>query len=88
MKAAQSALTNRKALLAAAARAIEEGTTNGSLVPSMQVLGITGVEDSLAPQVPQTIALLQRAGMALWVLTGDKLVSGGGTGSFEERLAL
>ncbi|KAI7869563.1 hypothetical protein BDF14DRAFT_1782731 [Spinellus fusiger] len=37
------------------------------------LLGATGIEDKLQEGVPETIADLQRAGIKLWVLTGDKL---------------
>lgn len=35
--------------------------------------GVTGVEDSLARNVPQTIHNLMKGGIKVWVLTGDKL---------------
>lgn len=40
----------------------------------VQVLGCTGIEDKLQDEVPETIDALQRAGVRLWVLTGDKMV--------------
>ncbi|XP_073676362.1 phospholipid-transporting ATPase VB [Garra rufa] len=36
------------------------------------LLGATGIEDRLQENVPETIQALRRAGMQLWVLTGDK----------------
>lgn len=33
----------------------------------------TAIEDQLAEQVPETIEWLLRAGIQVWVLTGDKL---------------
>lgn len=38
----------------------------------LQLLGVTAIEDRLQDQVPETISLLQRAGLKVWVLTGDK----------------
>ena len=37
------------------------------------LLGATAVEDRLQDDVPQTINSLQRAGIKIWMLTGDKL---------------
>lgn len=39
----------------------------------MNILGATGIEDKLQDQVPETIQLLKRAGIKVWVLTGDKM---------------
>jgi len=38
----------------------------------MSLLGTTGIEDKLQEGVPETIAQLRRAGIIVWVLTGDK----------------
>ena len=35
-------------------------------------LGATGIEDRLQDGVPETIANLRKAGLQVWVLTGDK----------------
>lgn len=35
-------------------------------------IGATGVEDRLQDGVPETIASLRKAGLQIWVLTGDK----------------
>ena len=61
-KAAVS-LTNRAGLLTEAALAIE---TN------LHICGATAIEDKLQRGVPKTIATLEKAGIKLWVLTGDK----------------
>lgn len=37
------------------------------------MLGATGIEDKLQDEVPETIQLLKRAGIKVWVLTGDKM---------------
>lgn len=39
----------------------------------LEVIGVSGVEDRLQPQVPETIDWLRRAGIKVWILTGDKL---------------
>uniref|UniRef100_A0A3B4XZR1 ATPase phospholipid transporting 8B3 n=1 Tax=Seriola lalandi dorsalis TaxID=1841481 RepID=A0A3B4XZR1_SERLL len=38
----------------------------------LQLLGVTAIEDRLQEGVPETISLLQQAGLKVWVLTGDK----------------
>ncbi|KAJ0065190.1 hypothetical protein NL108_005676, partial [Boleophthalmus pectinirostris] len=38
----------------------------------LKLLGLTAIEDRLQEGVPETIALLQQAGIKVWVLTGDK----------------
>jgi hypothetical protein len=48
------------------------------------LLGCTAIEDKLQEGVPQTIKTLAEAGIRLWVLTGDKMVScmaAGGAGA-------
>ena len=37
------------------------------------IIGVTAVEDRLQDDVPYTIKALQKAGMHIWMLTGDKL---------------
>uniref|UniRef100_A0A7S3KZS3 P-type sodium-transporting ATPase4 n=1 Tax=Amphora coffeiformis TaxID=265554 RepID=A0A7S3KZS3_9STRA len=61
-KAAVS-LTNRADLLTEAALAIET---------DLHIAGATAIEDKLQKGVPKTIATLEKAGIKLWVLTGDK----------------
>ncbi|EDR03224.1 uncharacterized protein LACBIDRAFT_155569, partial [Laccaria bicolor S238N-H82] len=39
----------------------------------LRLLGATAIEDKLQDGVPQTIADLKRAGIKMWVATGDKL---------------
>ena len=39
---------------------------------NMELLGITAIEDKLQDQVPEVIADLAKAGIVLWMLTGDK----------------
>lgn len=40
---------------------------------SLQILGATALEDKLQEGVPEAIETLHRAGIKLWILTGDKL---------------
>ncbi|PAV87758.1 hypothetical protein WR25_03790 [Diploscapter pachys] len=39
----------------------------------LQILGVTGIEDRLQDGVPETIVSLRKAGIQIWILTGDKL---------------
>ena len=43
------------------------------LEKDLYLLGATAVEDKLQPEVPETIADLLKAGIKVWMLTGDKL---------------
>jgi phospholipid-translocating ATPase len=43
------------------------------LEQDLRLLGATAIEDRLQDGVPETIADLKRAGIKLWVATGDKL---------------
>uniref|UniRef100_T1J4S5 Phospholipid-transporting ATPase n=1 Tax=Strigamia maritima TaxID=126957 RepID=T1J4S5_STRMM len=45
----------------------------GYIEQNLQLLGAVGVEDRLQDGVPETLQMLQLAGMKIWVLTGDKL---------------
>jgi phospholipid-translocating ATPase len=51
------------------------------LEQDMRLLGATAIEDKLQDGVPETIADLKRAGIKIWVATGDKLETAIG-GSF------
>ncbi|KAK3611089.1 hypothetical protein CHS0354_000095 [Potamilus streckersoni] len=42
------------------------------LEKDLDLLGATGIEDKLQDSVPETIFNLRRAGIKVWVLTGDK----------------
>lgn len=61
---ASSALTDREDRMEEVADALERDLT---------LLGGTAIEDRLQIGVPQSIALLGKAGIKLWVLTGDKV---------------
>lgn len=62
-EAAAVSLKNRGELLSDAAAKIEQG---------LHIVGATAIEDKLQKKVPETIATLAKAGIKLWVLTGDK----------------
>jgi len=62
--AAQRSLGDRDAELAQAAELIEK---------DLEIVGATAIEDKLQDKVPETIVKIRRAGINLWVLTGDKL---------------
>ncbi|OJA07656.1 hypothetical protein AZE42_09081 [Rhizopogon vesiculosus] len=63
-EAAQSAIDNRDEGIETAAAEIEH---------SLHILGATALEDKLQEGVPEAIEMLHRAGIKLWILTGDKL---------------
>jgi phospholipid-translocating ATPase len=63
-EAAQSSVDNRDEAIETAAEQIEH---------SLQILGVTALEDKLQEGVPEAIEMLHRAGIKLWVPTGDKL---------------
>ena len=46
---------------------------SGKLEVDLVLLGATGIEDKLQDGVPETISDLKRAGIKVWVATGDKL---------------
>ncbi|ETE59897.1 putative phospholipid-transporting ATPase VD, partial [Ophiophagus hannah] len=60
---AESSIENREQLLLESAERLENKLT---------LLGATGIEDRLQDGVPETIAALRKAGINVWMLTGDK----------------
>jgi phospholipid-translocating ATPase len=40
---------------------------------NLRLLGATAIEDRLQDGVPETIADLKKAGIKIWVATGDKM---------------
>jgi len=62
-RAAASAVNDRANRLADVAAEIEV---------NMELVGITAIEDRLQDEVPEVIAELARAGIVVWMLTGDK----------------
>ena len=63
-KSAQLSTSNRDEAIAATGAALEKGMT---------VVGVTAIEDRLQDEVPEVIADLAKAGIIVWMLTGDKL---------------
>jgi magnesium-transporting ATPase (P-type) len=62
-KNASTSIKDREQLLKEAATEIER---------DLHIVGATAIEDKLQTGVPDTIATLGKAGIKLWVLTGDK----------------
>eukprot|EP00736_Rhodelphis_marinus_P009053 Rmarinus@m.19911 len=60
---ASVSLTNRDDLIEEAAEMLECDLT---------LIGATAIEDKLQDEVPDTLEMLQAAGIKIWVLTGDK----------------
>lgn len=60
---ATTSLTDRQDRIEAAGEMIEQ---------SLELVGATAIEDKLQKGVPETIQRLQRAGIKVWMLTGDK----------------
>ncbi|KAG7095035.1 hypothetical protein E1B28_005826 [Marasmius oreades] len=51
----------------------EIDNANELIEHSLQILGATALEDKLQEGVPEAIETLHKAGIKLWILTGDKL---------------
>lgn len=49
------------------------GVVSAKIEHSLELLGATAIEDKLQDGVPEAIADLKRAGIKVWVATGDKL---------------
>ena len=62
--AAATSFQNREKNLEDAAELIEK---------NLILIGATGIEDKLQQGVPETITMLKKAGIKVWVLTGDKI---------------
>lgn len=75
------AMENRDELVDAVSDELEQGIAtlllsidpNSPSYVDLILLGATAIEDSLQDDVPETISALKRAGIRIWVLTGDKL---------------
>eukprot|EP01060_Flectonema_neradi_P034818 TRINITY_DN6234_c0_g1_i2.p1 TRINITY_DN6234_c0_g1~~TRINITY_DN6234_c0_g1_i2.p1 ORF type:complete len:1050 (+),score=201.27 TRINITY_DN6234_c0_g1_i2:167-3316(+) len=61
--AATNSVTNRAARVEQASLSIEH---------SLTLVGATGIEDRLQPEVPETINYFRTAGVTIFILTGDK----------------
>ena len=62
-KEAATSIEDRDTKMTAVAYEVETG---------LHIVGATAIEDKLQDGVPETIAKLEKAGIKLWVLTGDK----------------
>lgn len=51
----------------------EVETVSDEIEGGLTLLGATAIEDRLQDGVPETIADLKKAGIKVWVVTGDKL---------------
>jgi phospholipid-transporting ATPase len=58
-------------------RAAKVDAVGEQVEKNLRLLGCTAIEDKLQEGVPQCIKTLAQAGIRLWVLTGDKMVSSG-----------
>ncbi|KAI7870588.1 hypothetical protein BDF14DRAFT_1771462 [Spinellus fusiger] len=63
-KTASNSITNRDEEIESVCEEIEQ---------SLTLIGGTAIEDKLQDGVPETIAVLAKAGIKIWVLTGDKI---------------
>ncbi|XP_060810427.1 probable phospholipid-transporting ATPase IIB [Amyelois transitella] len=63
-KEARLSIVHRNERTSAAIAKLQRGLT---------LLGLTGVEDRLADDVPAVLRMLRSAGVKIWMLTGDKL---------------
>lgn len=62
-KAASNAIGNRKKKMEEVGAEIEK---------NIELIGVSAIEDALQVGVPDTLNRLRRAGIKVWVLTGDK----------------
>ncbi|KAJ4458775.1 phospholipid-transporting P-type ATPase [Paratrimastix pyriformis] len=53
-------------------RKIEVDKLSNEIEQNLLLLGATAIEDKLQEGVPETISYLRKAGLKIWVLTGDK----------------
>lgn len=63
----------RAARLCVTDRVARVRSVRETLERDMDLLCLTGVEDCLQDRVPETLELLRKAGVKIWMLTGDKL---------------
>mmetsp|Transcript_78991 Transcript_78991/g.143987 ORF Transcript_78991/g.143987 Transcript_78991/m.143987 type:complete len:1094 (+) Transcript_78991:86-3367(+) len=54
-------------------RALEIDRVSAAAETGLSYVGITALEDRLQDHVPETISALRKAGIRVWVLTGDKV---------------
>ena len=53
-------------------RDIKLATCYAEVENNLTLVGVTAIEDKLQDAVPQSIAMLQQAGIKVWMITGDK----------------
>jgi len=53
-------------------RSLKMSEIGAKIEKDMKILGITAIEDRLQDEVPEVLADLAKAGITLWMLTGDK----------------
>ena len=63
----------KQALVSTTNREENIAAQGAKLELNMKLLGITAIEDRLQDEVPEVIADLTKAGIIVWMLTGDKL---------------
>jgi phospholipid-transporting ATPase len=44
-----------------------------SIEKDLDLIGVTGIEDKLQNSVPETIEFIRKAGVKIWMITGDKI---------------
>jgi magnesium-transporting ATPase (P-type) len=64
---------HRASMVATANREEQVAQAGAELERDLEVVGATAIEDRLQDEVPEVIADLTRAGIIVWMLTGDKL---------------
>ena len=63
-KKASLAINNRDQKMAVLQEQIEQ---------ELHLVGVTGIEDKLQDEVPDTINKMRNAGIKVWIITGDKI---------------
>ena len=63
-EAAKQVIANREEVVA---------EVDGQIEKELKLLGSTAIEDKLQDEVADTIKFMKRAGIKVWVLTGDKV---------------
>jgi phospholipid-transporting ATPase len=61
-----------KASIAVQDRELKLEEASELIETNLRLVGATAIEDKLQDKVPETIAALIKAGISVWVLTGDK----------------
>uniref|UniRef100_A0A8C9TZ99 Phospholipid-transporting ATPase n=1 Tax=Scleropages formosus TaxID=113540 RepID=A0A8C9TZ99_SCLFO len=64
--------THRRAATAIQNRSLKLEESYELIEKNLQLLGATAIEDKLQDKVPETIEMLMKADIKIWILTGDK----------------